>query len=398
MFKLNKNLRSRIVRASSFAHHFFHAVIMVLRNSFFSLLIFANVVKCSIKPQKFRHWFPDHGGHFPNMIANGTCAAELTNYWDVNDRHSEAHIALCQGTSPCSCVINCLLENTQESKKQNMAAASILLGLTPGILALMGPSVAEIATLSARSPFLAVLLAAASPAVDPIQLFSGSQASSDILGRVTTCTSRRWYAWWSRQSTRIKLLTRGCQVVLALASLANTIHTSIHLDLRSSSTWACNKVFLPLGWSLLSVVVHAVGVIAIHLRKPSYALLSEGSAITPDLTHGSRNKTLQIIRRHDWKPVIHGEDGTAGEILWWSASLGSILHMIFGVLVYSSLLLVAIPSALPILIRYATSAGICQAILLSELAKMRIELEVDAGRKADTAFELTQRDHTPASS
>lgn len=149
---------------------------MASRNSILILFLFINLAAGYQKSQKFRHWFPNWGSHFPKLIANRTCASELTNYSNDYNRTAASHRAICGGVSSCSSVVNCLLGDAFESVKMNMAAAGIILGLTPSFLALMGPSVAEVATLSARSPWLAVLLVVASPAVNPLQLITGLEA------------------------------------------------------------------------------------------------------------------------------------------------------------------------------------------------------------------------------
>lgn len=71
---------------------------------------------------------------------------------------------------------------------------------------------------------------------------------------------------------------------------------------------------------------------------------------------------------------MRGQDGSVGEILFWPASLGGIVHMVIGLMVFSSLLFVGALDAIPVLLRYAASAGVCQAILLVELADIRLDL------------------------
>jgi hypothetical protein len=84
-----------------------------------------------------------------------------------------------------------------------------------------------------------------------------------------------------------------------------------------------------------------------------------------------------LIYRDDtsgWKQLVQGEDTRIGECLFWLASLLSIVHMLFGVLVFASLLFIAALDALPVVARYAVSVGICEGILLVELAGMRLDI------------------------
>ena len=68
-------------------------------------------------------------------------------------------------------VAECLLQNTPEIVRADMAAASVLLGLVPTILGLAGSSTVGIGLVALQYPFLALLLGIASPAVNPLRTF-----------------------------------------------------------------------------------------------------------------------------------------------------------------------------------------------------------------------------------
>lgn len=55
---------------------------------------------------------------------------------------------------------------------------------------------------------------------------------------------------------------------------------------------------------------------------------------------------------------------------WWESTL-TILHVVFGTLIFSSLLLVGIKDALSIVGRYMASVALCRIILMYELAGLR---------------------------
>ena len=76
----------------------------------------------------------------------------------------------------------------------------------------------------------------------------------------------------------------------------------------------------------------------------------------------------------EWKSLVCTQDGEVGEDLFWFASLASIVHMVFGVLVFSSIMFVSTLDAVPVLVWYAVSAGVSHAVLIIKLAEMRLDL------------------------
>jgi hypothetical protein len=332
-----------------------------------ALLIFS-VVSAASTTQKFHHWFPKYSDLF-RELSQTECARELNNYW--TDNRTEC-------VTVCACAADCLLSNSPETVKSNMASATILLGFTPSILALLGPTVAEMSLLSARFPVLAILLALASPAVSLMHLFRGGESSESVLGTSTSVLVRSLHGWLKQQSARTNLAIRIAELVIVGAMLANNIHTSITLDLRTVSGFRCGQMYMPLVWSLLSIAVHLLGFVAIRLRGSLlYMPIStrESHAISEPRSSLLRRRTMSSFFESDsWKTLVRGKDGSLGEVLFWSASLAGIVHMVFGVIVLSSLLFVAAMDALPVLIRYTVSACVCQAVLLVELAAMRLDL------------------------
>lgn len=124
---------------------------------------------------------------------------------------------------------------------------------------------------------------------------------------------------------------------------------------------------MPLIWSLLSIAVHILGMIAIRIRETAQST----ERVEPSK---GRRRIGSLFESINWKRLVRGQDSIIGESLLWLASLAGILHMIFGVLVLSSLLFVGAVDAIPVLMRYAASAVICHAILSVELASMWLDL------------------------
>ena len=62
-------------------------------------------------------------------------------------------------------MVTCLLQNIDDVDKADMQSATIILGLMSTILSYIGPTVTEMALISSRRPFLAVLAMLGAPAI-----------------------------------------------------------------------------------------------------------------------------------------------------------------------------------------------------------------------------------------
>lgn len=209
-----------------------------MRKHVFAILLLASLATASSKRLKHHHRSPKYEYHWKEVVQN--CSFELNNYW-MNNRT--------QCRAPCACVADCLLKNSSETIKADMGSVDIILGLTPSILALLGPSVTQLSLLSARFPLLALSLALASPAISLLHLLRGAESSEDELGAPTSMMVALWYDWLREKAPGTKMAFRIVEFVLVGAMLANNIHVSIELDLRSVSGVRCAQMFMPLMWS-----------------------------------------------------------------------------------------------------------------------------------------------------
>lgn len=305
----------------------------------------------AIEHLKFQHWFPYYEYHWSAVAKS--CTSQMTDYRTDNRTSC---------ISPCACVVDCLLNNTTESIKTNIAAAQILLGLTPQILIFAGPSLGDIAVLSTYRPGLAAFLALGFPAMSLSSLFSTIDVDY-ILRRPVTRTGRAYHGWLSKQSRLVKSAMSWLLYAVAAGAIVNNGYTSIYTDLRTVSGWRCGAVYMPLSWSLSGVIPAGVAMIAIRTRR----------AGTTTMTN--------ILSLRDVPGWILSDtvDGPATEIVFWLATFLTVLQMIYGIVVFSSLLFVSFLDACPILLRYGISASICHLLLLVELSAMRIDLETREG-------------------
>lgn len=334
---------------------------------FTSFILVATLI-CSVSAlpshQKLQIWFPKYEYHW--LRAGTFCKTELNDYW-TNNR------SRCWAT--CACAVDCLLDHTSETIKSNMATANVILGLMPGILVLLGPSVAEMSLLSTRYPLFALLLSFASPAINITHLYRAPASPQSLLDTTTSISLSKSHTWTKGLPSWGRTVIRVAEYALAGGMLGNTIQTSLYLDYRTVSGWRCSLMYMPLSWALASSLVHLIGFAAIRFQvRPSPPKSSNNptSLVISALTWVSR---LFVVQFDEWKYVVaNGQDGIISEILFFLASAAGILHYIFGVLVFSSLVFVGALDTLPIVARYAASSVVCQAILLFELAGLRADV------------------------
>jgi len=112
----------------------------------------------------FEEFYPRDEEELTAIMANN-CSSTFHQYLNT------PYTSIFGPVHACSQVISCLLSNSSEATKANMASANVLLGLIPTILALLGSTTPELSLLSSRRPFLAFLLSIGSPVVNPVRAF-----------------------------------------------------------------------------------------------------------------------------------------------------------------------------------------------------------------------------------
>src|SRR5690606_4452102 len=138
---------------------------------------------------KFTSWYP----YFRKTLAeasNEVCAETLSAFLAEASQSD---------TPTCYRHVDCLLENLRESTKEHMGSSTVVLGLTPLILASFAPNIGEVALISARRPLMAFLLAAASVTiasprlVNPITQGAVQESLSVSHSRPTRPEQWCWY-------------------------------------------------------------------------------------------------------------------------------------------------------------------------------------------------------------
>lgn len=185
---------------------------------------------CAGQQYKFRTWLPYYDYLWQRRAE--TCAPQINRYHTNNRTLAGAHHAV------CAVVVDCLLTNITQSIQSNLASADILLGLTPQILSLAGPSRGELAILSTHKPVFTGLLSFGFPSMFVTNLF-GSVDVAGTLRKPVARTARAYHSWLGRQSKSSQWCAFAMLYALAGGAVFNNIYTSIYLDARTASGWRC---------------------------------------------------------------------------------------------------------------------------------------------------------------
>ena len=330
---------------------------------------------------RFHRFFPVYETYFAS-IRDHQCVSLYTA------QQQESNSAI-QSTL-CTDVLSCIMENTSEAVKGNMASGLVALGLMPTILTFLGSSTSETALLSRRRPLLALLIACGSPAISPLPSFVYQDPVTSLKARDGRLLRRFLSALSPIRSISVVIV----EYLLILAAIANVITASYYAGLWSISTIACTNAHSPMLWVGLTLHIHISGMLALALQAETIL----------DTMQRGRPKTRWLERlRHEFTPCVSHEklvlkpkdESYSFVFASWFASLATVVHLLFGTVAFSSLAFIGefCPSnaffcdqknsqlmlihglgfsdSFKIISRMIASAVVCRAVLMFELAGMR---------------------------
>lgn len=332
---------------------------------------------------QFQSWYPKYSDIFSNF-STGICNESLKSYLNA--------LAAPAGSLEASLLLDfcyqheaCILSALSPDRQAIFSSAAVILGLTPTILSTLGPSINDIALLSAHRPLLSFLLSFGSPAVWPTRIFEYTCPTSVLESPASPFRI-------TRLGPRSASALSAVQYVLAVAAIANVVTTAVDMSRKTVLSWGCTTNFTPLLWPTLVGVVHIISVSSYfaerQLQKPPS---NEGLAINIRTTKGTiANKSNRKSYRwlvDVWKsetticanrPKMQLEPKSStvpnlAVLLHIAAGCCSFVHLTFGTVIFSSLLFVSTWDVLnQILWRYIVSTVVCRLILLVELAGLRV--------------------------
>lgn len=323
----------------------------------------------------FQQWFPQYSDMFDGLL-HGFC-------WEYYEDY--LHDADCGwGGCQTGLVVACLLSHATESSKANTAAAAVLLGLLPTTLGIAGSSTNEMGLLALRRPLLAALLAAGAPAVLPLRVLDLA-GTNDPVALLLLEDEKRHRAVKMvphvRSSVAVAAMVAALQYVLACAAVANVAHVSWLLASRTVCSFASDTMTLPLIWCFATLGVHAMGAVTVRCRLK---LVERPHSVTTSTSGKGKNTKswtgsfVELLRREsrlscrqttvgDAIAVEIREESYGYILLSWCTSIVVVVHLIFGTIVFSSMLFISTQDALAVVARYLVSTIICRAIAAFEL-------------------------------
>lgn len=208
----------------------------------------------------FQSFYPRSAPTLTNLsenVCNETLALlQGVNYSPDNAPSYTSRLDYCYGHE------NCMLENLPTAYLANYQAAAVIMGLTPTILASLGPSVAETSLLSAHRPLLSFLISVGAPAVYPTRVFEFTDPYSVL-------RHKEHLLRLPLLGKRSAIICSVLEYVFALAAAASIISTSAQLGAKTTVVWACTNQAMPLIWTSLSAAIHIGAALAYKIALSS---------------------------------------------------------------------------------------------------------------------------------
>ncbi|KAH0542537.1 hypothetical protein FGG08_003042 [Glutinoglossum americanum] len=308
----------------------------------------------------FRLWFPTYLKHYRYKWGD-SCDALL----NVSKKED----------SWCESASDCILSNTPETQKANMAGAGILLGLAPSIIGNLAPTIESMAILATERPLLGFLVSGGTPAVFMARLFSVSDPLEPLsVAPFATYTKKR------NTNTRIEnVFVNLVEYGLAAASTANVIYTSYSISQRSIVSWSCPNWLWVICWSFTPAFAHILAVLifrsTVRIVRPRQQKSHEnGGWMDPNLLE----RFGGILWRREFMPCSERDlpqyevrkDRFSRSARWVSPVI-SYIQLVAGTAILGSLLYIPFGDALPLVAKYVLSGVASRALVSFELTNLR---------------------------
>ncbi|RWA10268.1 hypothetical protein EKO27_g4817 [Xylaria grammica] len=308
----------------------------------------------------YQYWYPQYSDYFTAIARNG-CSLEIQRYQKGNELGFRfgCENTLTQVQCASAAVIACMLEKTTEDIKANIAAAAVVLGLLPTTLSLAGSSAAE------------------APAVSPIRAFEYREPIHMLREGTGGFTAL------FRLSGPWAMTLSGLQYVVVLGATANVIQVSWGLGTQAVISFSSDNPYQPLLWYLFALVIHIFGTITVRLRV---RLQSDTGSSPRKAEWGGWSfipsvwaKVRQEFKLSGHQPITIlriRKEMLMFYLFSWITSTGTIVHIIYGTLIFSGTLFVGTQDAILVVFRYFLSTVVCRVILMMEISGMRQSTKV----------------------
>ena len=307
----------------------------------------------------------------------------------------------------CESILDCVLENTSESVKTNMAGAAILLGLAPTILGTLAPALEDLALLGGQRPLLALLLAAGTPSLSAAKPLGDASPLEPLLNRLRS--ARGVFAGGARRGNDAAAIAINvAEYVIAIACAANVVDLSLDLMWRTVVSWSCPNWGWVIGWSSIPTALYFLAMLLFRytVRPASQASADDpGTQYRDEAKNGTAYSRVRdhpsdavddLEPRRDMRPQPRDAGGPLGflwrhefqpcaqrrlphlfvkrtwyvQLLRWVLPLGCYIQYVMGTAILASLFPVVVRDAFPILVRYSVSGAVAHIIAAFELRSL----------------------------
>lgn len=329
--------------------------------------------------EQFQRWYPQYRHVFDNLTRSN-CSAEFDSYKSgvINSTNINYLAGGDKFSALTQPLIDCILENTSEYLKGSMTSAQVLLGIMPTIVTFLGPSRDEIAMLSnvGRRPILAAGISLAAPSA------YFSRAFEYFDPKEILCHSEYRYAQ-RRLVTPCWIFVSVLEYGLVAVACANIVINTREVNQWTISSLASDADYLPGLWLGFGPCIHFFGCYVFSLRVKGWrrenpdplrddSFLSWVPSILSRPLAFLITKELVPCATEGYTSSIKGNQETKTFLASaWLESTCTILHVVFGTLVFSGTLFVGTKDALGIVGRYIAGVAVCRIVLMYELAGLR---------------------------
>ena len=304
-----------------------------------------------------------------NDALDTTCRLEVTTYRsNMND-------------DSCRPVVSCLLGAMTNIAQSDQSGAAVILGLTPTIVSTIGMSCAEMALLFTHRPFLSFLLAFGAPSIFPTRPGEYQDPVEVLRMRAGAQKAMLFSGFESRGKA---LLISLCQYIMVAGAVSNVLQTLVELGTHGIVSFRCNSTLLPLLWGLWPFCIHAIAALSYlfsntlalsranhhHQQQQQHEEPNDVIRDVPLSRSGFSNEITPCANHLKPTPITTDEPKTV-LALNYLASFLALIHIVFGTLIFSSLLFVSITRAIYIMCRLILSALVCRTVMSFEIAGLR---------------------------
>ncbi|KAF3223142.1 hypothetical protein TWF106_002919 [Orbilia oligospora] len=335
-------------------------------------------------PLKFRNFYSDFKARLED-ISTTVCNLSLSAY----DGDRAARETLGPVRNYCWTHANCILATLDERTKASFAGTTILLGLAPTTLSVLGPSVAEMALLSIHRPFITLLVSLGAPAVFPgrfLQWEDPLRANEPAVGAFLVRPLRSPWKW----------IILFLQYGFAAGAVTNVFHAAWRIGTRSIISWACPTNYWPVMWVLMSLLIHFCAILSLRTAITKKTEFGQPRNVEVELPQSVDENGQPIKERSfpgswillseftlsansEWQvsDLYNIHLGPFPVMLQYLGAFLSVLYLVFGTLIFSSLLFIGLSEAFQLIMRLIASAAICRILVQFEVGGM---IQVDERR------------------